>query len=47
MKVAVVKNLNFLDMNLSYILVADDFPQIGKLEEVVNPLNYGLSPLRV
>ncbi|MGM8931055.1 PilZ domain-containing protein [Salinicola halophyticus] len=47
MKVAVVKNLNFLDMNLNYILVADDFPQIGKLEEIVNPLTYGLTPLRV
>ena len=41
-KVNVVKNLAFLDTNIDSILEENDFAQIGKLEEVVDPNDYGV-----
>ncbi|WP_340148174.1 PilZ domain-containing protein [Billgrantia lactosivorans] len=41
-KVNVVKNLSFKDTNIDYVLSAGDFSQIGKLEGVVNPADYGV-----
>lgn len=41
-KVNVIKNLSFKDTNINYDLSAGDFSQIGKLEGVVNPADYGL-----
>lgn len=41
-KVYVIKNLSFKDTNIDYVLSAGDFSQIGKLEGVVNPADYGV-----
>lgn len=40
--VKVVKNLRFPDTNISSELGSGDFSQIGKLEEIVNPADYGV-----
>ncbi|WP_168015274.1 HD domain-containing phosphohydrolase [Halomonas salinarum] len=41
-QVHVVKNLRFPDTNISSILTKGDFSQIGKLEGIVNPSDYGV-----
>lgn len=40
--VHVIKNLRFPDANLSSVLSKNDFSQIGKLEGIVNPTDYGV-----
>lgn len=45
-RVNVVKNLAFKDTNIDSILDTDDFAQIGKLEGVVNPADYGIPRVR-
>ncbi|EWH01997.1 PilZ domain-containing protein [Halomonas sp. ML-15] len=46
-QVKVVKNLRFPDTNISSELGRDDFSQIGKLEEIVNPADYGVKVIKV
>lgn len=46
-KVNVVKNLSFKDTNIDSVLGAEDFSQIGKLEGVVNPGNYGVRLIKM
>ncbi|MCE9662817.1 PilZ domain-containing protein [Halomonas sp. M5N1S17] len=41
-KVHVIKNLAFKDTNIDSVLTTKDFSQIGKLEGVVNPAEYGI-----
>ncbi|WP_404376786.1 HD domain-containing phosphohydrolase [Vreelandella aquamarina] len=41
-KVNVVKNLAFPDTNIDSVLEEGDFAQIGRLEEVVDPNDYGV-----
>ncbi|MCE8014816.1 metal-dependent phosphohydrolase [Halomonas sp. MCCC 1A17488] len=41
-KVNVIKNLSFKDTNIDSVLTSKDFAQIGKLEGVVNPADYGV-----
>lgn len=45
-KVSVVKNLRFPDTNISSELSSGDFSQIGKLEDIVNPADYGIKVLK-
>ncbi|WP_302141546.1 HD domain-containing phosphohydrolase [Halomonas alkalicola] len=45
-KVSVVKNLRFPDTNISSELSSGDFSQIGKLEDIVNPTDYGIKVLK-
>ena len=46
-KVHVVKNLSFPDTNISSVLDKSDFLQIGKLEDIVNPADYGVKTARI
>ncbi|SNY97719.1 HD-GYP domain, c-di-GMP phosphodiesterase class II (or its inactivated variant) [Halomonas sp. hl-4] len=46
-QVNVVKNLRFPDTNIHSVITQDDISQIGKLEGIVNPLDYGVSVLKV
>lgn len=46
-KVNVIKNLSFKDTNIDNILTTGDFSQIGKLEGVVNPTDYGVRLIKV
>lgn len=46
-QVHVVKNLRFPDTNISSVLTKGDFSQIGKLEDIVNPTDYGVKVLKV
>ena len=46
-KVNVVKNLAFMDTNIDSILDAGDFSQIGRLEGVVDPNDYGVKFLKL
>lgn len=46
-RVKVVKNLRFPDTNISSELSSIDFSQIGKLEDIVNPADYGVKVLKV
>ncbi|MCP1319450.1 PilZ domain-containing protein [Halomonas sp. 707B3] len=41
-QVNVIKNLRFPDANIHSIINSEDMQQIGKLEGIVNPLDYGL-----
>jgi hypothetical protein len=41
-KVNVVKNLAFMDTNIDSVLEQGDFSQIGRLEGVVDPNDYGV-----
>lgn len=43
-RVQVVKNLAFIDTNIDSILDSEDFSQIGKLEGIVSPDDYGVRP---
>ena len=46
-QVHVVKNLSFPNTNISSVLDKSDFLQIGKLEDIVNPADYGVKTLKV
>lgn len=46
-KVNVIKNLAFKDTNIDSILSSGDFSQIGKLEGIVNPADYGVRLFKV
>ncbi len=46
-KVNVIKNLRFPDTNIGSVLNSDDFSQIGKLEDIVNPADYGVRVIKV
>ena len=41
-QVHVIKNLRFPETNISSVLTRGDFSQIGKLEDIVNPADYGV-----
>ncbi len=45
-KVNVIKNLAFKNTAIDIVLDTNDFTQIGKLEGVVNPRDYGIAPMR-
>jgi len=46
-KVHVIKNLRFPDTNIDSVLSDSDFSQIGKLEGIANPADYGVRLLKV
>lgn len=46
-QVHVIKNLRFPETNISNVLSSNDFSQIGKLEDIVNPADYGVKVLKV
>ncbi|CAM4235687.1 PilZ domain-containing protein [Vreelandella rituensis] len=46
-QVHVVKNLRFPDTNISSVITKNDFSQIGKLEDTVNPADYGVKVTKV
>ena len=46
-KVHVIKNLRFPDTNIDSVLSDLDLSQIGKLEGIVNPADYGVKLLKV
>lgn len=46
-QVKVIKNLRFPDTNISIELGSSDFSQIGKLEDIVNPADYGVKVIKV
>lgn len=46
-QVHVVKNLRFPDTNITSVITKDDFSQIGKLEDIVNPADYGVKVVKV
>ena len=46
-QVKVVKNLRFPDTNMNSVINQNDLSQIGKLEGIVNPTDYGLKLLKI
>ena len=46
-KVHVVKNLRFPDTNINSVITQSDLSQIGKLEGIVNPSDYGVKVLKI
>ncbi|QIB66469.1 PilZ domain-containing protein [Kineobactrum salinum] len=46
-KVHVVKNLKFMNENIHSTLTTVDFSQIGKLEGIVNPEDYGVRHIKI
>ncbi|MGM0986201.1 MAG: PilZ domain-containing protein [Pseudomonadota bacterium] len=46
-QVHIVKNLRFPDTNISNVIGSGDFSQIGKLEDIVNPADYGVKVVKV
>ncbi|SDK76055.1 HD domain-containing protein [Franzmannia pantelleriensis] len=46
-QVHIVKNLRFPDTNIDNIISSGDFSQIGKLEDIVNPADYGVKVVKV
>lgn len=46
-QVNVVKNLRFLDTNINSIINQGDLAQIGKLEGIVNPSDYGVKVMKI
>ncbi|WP_340147933.1 PilZ domain-containing protein [Vreelandella arcis] len=46
-QVHVVKNLRFLNTNISSVINQNDLSQIGKLEGIVNPSDYGVTVLKI
>mgnify|MGYP003652256515 CR=1 FL=1 len=46
-QVHIVKNLRFPDTNISSVIGQDDLPQIGKLQEIVNPSDYGVNIVKI
>lgn len=45
-KVHIVKNLRFPDTNISSVMSKGDLAQLGKLEQIVNPSDYGMKALK-
>ncbi|MGS2745227.1 PilZ domain-containing protein [Halomonas sp. LS-001] len=45
-QVNVVKNLRFPDANINSVIKEQDLSQIGKLEGIVNPLDYGVKMIK-
>ncbi|NYT74110.1 PilZ domain-containing protein [Halomonas sp. QX-2] len=46
-QVSVVKNLRFPDTNINSVINQNDLSQIGKLEGIVNPSDYGVKVLKI
>ncbi|MCE9684259.1 PilZ domain-containing protein [Halomonas alkalisoli] len=46
-QVHVIKNLRFPDTNINSVISKGDFSQIGKLEDIVNPADYGVKVIKV
>lgn len=46
-QVNVVKNLRFLETNINSVINQGDLSQIGKLEGIVNPSDYGVKVLKI
>ncbi|WP_348533472.1 HD domain-containing phosphohydrolase [Halomonas sp. 25-S5] len=46
-QVKVIKNLRFPETNISSELGSGDFAQIGKLEDIVNPADYGVKVIKI
>ena len=46
-KVHVVKNLRFPDTNNNSVISLSDLSQIGKLEDIVNPTDFGIKILKI
>lgn len=46
-QVHIIKNLRFPDTNISSVIAAGDLSQIGRLEEIVNPEDYGVKVVKV
>jgi HD-GYP domain-containing protein (c-di-GMP phosphodiesterase class II) len=46
-QVHVVKNLRFPDTNMDSVISKSDFSQIGKLEGIANPTDYGIKATKV
>ncbi|WP_368087057.1 PilZ domain-containing protein [Halomonas sp. QHL1] len=46
-QVYVIKNLRFPDTNISSVIKQSDLSQIGKLEGIVNPSDYGVKVLKI
>ncbi|MFC7367958.1 HD domain-containing phosphohydrolase [Vreelandella zhaodongensis] len=46
-QVHIVKNLRFPETNISSVISQSDISQIGKLEGIVNPLDYGVKVLKI
>lgn len=46
-QVNVVKNLRFPDTNINSVITEGDLSQIGKLEGIVNPSDYGVKVLKI
>ncbi len=46
-KINIIKNLRFPESNINSVLSKSDLLQIGKLERVVNPAEYGVNVLKV
>ncbi|WLI75297.1 PilZ domain-containing protein [Kosakonia sp. H02] len=45
-KVHIVKNLRFPDTNISSMMSKGDLAQLGRLEKIVNPADYGISVVK-
>ncbi|MCH4811666.1 PilZ domain-containing protein [Halomonas neptunia] len=46
-QVNIVKNLSFPDTNISSVISEGDLSQIGELQEIVNPADYGVKVIKV
>lgn len=46
-QVHIVKNLRFPETNISSVVAQGDLAQIGKLEGIVNPFDYGVKVLKI
>lgn len=46
-QVHVAKNLSFPDININSVIAKEDFSQIGKLEGIVNPADYGVKTAKI
>ncbi|MGM0858434.1 MAG: PilZ domain-containing protein [Pseudomonadota bacterium] len=46
-QVNVIKNLRFPDTNIDSVITQSDLSQLGKLEGIVNPSDYGVKALKV
>lgn len=46
-RVHIVKNLRFPDTNIDNVIGSGDFSQIGKLEDIVNPVDYGVKIVKI
>ncbi|WP_304167627.1 PilZ domain-containing protein [Lonsdalea britannica] len=46
-KVNIVKNLRFLESNINSVVSGSDLAQLGKLEGIVDPADYGIEVLKI